>query len=66
LVQNNKNGYTFRAGDVADLQQKMQHLIEMASSLKEMGQNSAHMITEWSIEKAVDRMQDAVLKGIMQ
>jgi len=66
LVQNNKNGYTFRAGDVADLQHKMQHLIEMADSLKEMGQNSAHIITEWSIEKTADTIQAAVLKGIMQ
>lgn len=54
LILENRNGLKFRSGNLADLTQKLSFLSDDIDRLKEMGNKSRKIISEWNFEKQVD------------
>ena len=59
LVQEGKNGYTFRAGCVNDLAKKI-NLLLGKKQLKEEGLYSKHLISQWSFEQISEAIEKVI------
>ena len=51
LVHDGQNGAIFEAGNISALKNKLISLLGKSDQLREMGQQSAHIIEHWTIEK---------------
>ncbi|GGG97068.1 glycosyltransferase family 4 protein [Pedobacter zeae] len=60
LVKPGVNGSVFKSGDLADLKQKLKALTENKAKLTKMGMASKQIIQEWSFEKQVTVIVDAL------
>ncbi|WP_343523816.1 glycosyltransferase family 4 protein [Pedobacter sp.] len=60
LVKPEVNGSVFKSGDLADLKQKLKALTENKAKLTKMGMASKQIIQEWSFEKQVTAIVDAL------
>jgi len=64
LVKSGKNGDIFRAGNTADLADKLSSLIYKGKSgLAEMGEYSKFLIGKWTIDEQVNVIETAVNNG---
>ena len=63
LVQNDSNGYIFISGNSTSLAEKMSLLYRKGKNIKEMGKVSLKIISEFSMEKAAEGIENAVLNS---
>jgi glycosyltransferase involved in cell wall biosynthesis len=61
LVRPGQNGYVFEAGQPESLHSALGQLLQEPARIAEMGQASLQRITDWSIGKAVDGIEQGVL-----
>ena len=61
LVENEKNGYLFKSNDELDLLNKMKLMLDNAN-LNVMGQNSKHIIQDWTFEKICYQIENILFK----
>lgn len=61
LVEEGKNGYIFRSGNLEDLAQKMRIFYERKNDIKKMGEFSFEKIKDWSFEKIALQVEQTVL-----
>ena len=60
LVKNGKNGYIFKSNNETDLTVKMLLMLDK-KRLKEMGEQSKHIIQDWSIENVCSSIENIML-----
>ena len=57
LVEDGKNGFIYKNGDIDDLYRKVKKLLDNPAVAKEMGKNAYNTLCEiWNAEKAADRI----------
>ena len=61
LIVEGRTGYSFRAGDVDDLEKKVMLVMNDRQALAEMGRNALQHIQGFSIKRIADAMEKAVL-----
>lgn len=63
LVKDNINGYIFQKGNIVDLSDKISMMYSNKNKIKEMGDKSFEIISEWKYENSA-RSFDAMLKEL--
>ena len=61
LVDDGKNGFIYRNGDIEDLYKKVKYLIDNKEKTAELGKNAYYAITDlWNAETAAERFKQLV------
>lgn len=60
IVNPGVNGQVFKSGDLTDLKQKLKLLTENKTKLAQIGLASQEIIRDWSFEKQVNQIVDAI------
>ncbi|NCF75218.1 MAG: glycosyltransferase [Xanthomonadaceae bacterium] len=58
LIQDNKNGYIFKAGDENDLLQKMEFCLKNKKKIKNMGELSKESIFHYNTQNYINKIMD--------
>jgi glycosyltransferase involved in cell wall biosynthesis len=64
LVENGVNGYTFKSGNVDDLEEKMRRLVKSRDELQIMGNASFKKIQEYSFENICTGVEKLLLSEV--
>jgi glycosyltransferase involved in cell wall biosynthesis len=65
LVKRGKNGYVFKAGDIAGLRAALDNILRDQEKCRALGRKSLEIIEKWSIEEDIVGLKQA-LADVMQ